>query len=136
MRYVVALVTAAIALTGCSDPFYKFAKVFPDLRGQSIDALYARWGVPSQIVEPSSARWTDQFDGQVYVWNTSERLTYNTATTATGFIGTTPVTITTNTPESTTLHCSIRVKVSEQKRIVDIAVSGANGACQLFADRL
>jgi len=132
----------ALLLTGCSDPFHKFAEVFPNLRGQPIGVLYERWGSPERVVPPEIARSVDAAtgrtvsEGPVYVWNVSSSYVFTNTSTSTGMIGTTPVSITTSTPSPETYYCNVRVNTDKDRRIFDIAVSGARGACAKLADRL
>ncbi len=133
MRYVLL---AMLLLAGCETPTDKFIAAWPKLKGQPIGVLYDRWGRPDRVVEPEVAKLSDQYDGWIYVWNTSRSYAYTTPVTTSGFVGSTPFTATTNVPESGTWLCSVRVKANADRRIVDLGMSGSRGACSRFADRL
>lgn len=134
MRYVLL---AMLLLAGCTSPSQKFATEFPKLKGQPIAALYDRWGRPERVVEPEVAKLMNESDGgPVYVWNSSKGYAYTSSSTSTGFVGATPVSITTTTPESSTVYCTVRVRTDEQRRISNIELSGSRGACERFSDRL
>ena len=140
MRYVVLV--AVLLLAGCATPKEKFEAAWPKLVGQPIGVLYDRWGPPERVVDTETARRVDtalgveNTWGPLYVWNVSSSFVFTNTTTSTGMIGTTPVSITTSTPDPQTYYCNVRVRTTEERKISRIQMTGANGPCQRMADRL
>lgn len=133
MKYVPLL---ALALAGCAAPVDKIVAAWPNLKGKPIGTLYDRWGPPERTVPPEIAIAIHKHNGWVYVWSSRYSTTYMNSTTSTGTVGTTPISVTTTTPEAVTCYCTITVKTDDYRRIADMGMSGARTPCNMFADRL
>ncbi len=134
MRYVSLAVL--LALGGCANPSDKFREAWPTLRGQPVGYLIERWGPATRVVAPDTAQAIHKNDGPVYVWNNSQSAVFESASTSTGTIGTTPFVITTTTPQAETYYCTVTVMATRDNRIKRIVQTGARGPCGQFSDRL
>ena len=136
------VLVAILLLAGCATPKEKFETAWPKLQGQPVSVLYDRWGPPERVVDAETSRAVDSAIGvqntlgPTYVWNVSSSYVFTNTSTSTGYVGTTPVSITTSTPSPETYYCNVRVRTTEERKISRIQMTGANGPCQRMADRL
>lgn len=123
----IALV-ALLLMAACEMSWDTLKRDMPSYAGQPIERVVARIGMPrgEQTVMGRKA----------YIWQNGFTSTDVIPTTTTGYVGTTPVQMTTYNTQSTQLACTFRVFVNSENRVSGWDVTGNNGACQTYADRL
>lgn len=120
---------AMLALAGCVNSQRTAEQMFPLYEGKSIETLIARWGAPRSVLSGS-------LGGPVYIWDGKSTMTTTTPVTSTGYVGTTPISITTPTTETISGTCRIEAHTDSQKRILGIRGNGPSGACTEWFNKL
>lgn len=121
------LILIALVLAGCADAKNDFDSLLPNYRGRPVEAVFARWGQPQQVLSGNL--------GPVYVWTGSMQYQPIAPQTTTGYIGTTPFVVNAPAPAET-LSCRVEAHADRQNRLSGFRWDGNNGACQEWAAKL
>lgn len=119
---------AVLLLFGCTDPQKTVEQVMPRYQGQPIETVMLRWGPPEQAIKTAG--------GTIYTWAGRESATFSGTATSTGYVGTTPVIVTSPTSETVSGLCRLEVHADTEGRILAIRYRGAGGPCQIWLERL
>jgi hypothetical protein len=119
---------AVLAVVGCADTQSTFDRVFPTYRGQPVEMVFARWGQPQHSLTGNL--------GPVYIWTGDFTYSSTQTSSTTGYIGSTPIAVTTRSPERTTIQCRLEAHADRQNRLIGMRWDGSNGACEAWMQKL
>lgn len=130
MRRVVVTVAAALTLSACAAQ--QIEKGMNEHLGQPASVLFGRLGYPDGETVVAGRK--------AYIWSnrSSGAMPIYTPTTTTGFIGSRPVSMTTNTMSMVPVEyaCQIRVFVDANDRVASWDSRGNQGGCSSYGRRL
>jgi len=130
MRAALVVSALVLSLLGCATSFEKLHSALPQFQGRDISELVRYLGIPSHEYQTLGKT--------VYVWTVSEANPFPTSSTSvtSGRVGNTPFTATTTSSGGREmLGCTLRV-VTTGRIIESYDVSGNNGPCYRYSDRL